>query len=125
MKTSVISAYVLLTLMTIAYCVAIWYGIAICNAYLANISTSLPTFGFFIAPFPMSGIWFGAIHWQVIAVGSLVWSFIWGRRRANQSNNDSEYMLPMMIHLAWVVLALLLHAIGAMAPMIEIGYSIG
>ena len=85
----------------------------------------MPTLWLGVAPLPLPGVWLGAIHWQILAILSLLISIVWGRKRASEIDNQSAYTIPMIAHLAWILFAILLNAIGTLAPMISIGHIIG
>ena len=126
MSMTVRVAYVLSIAITIVYCAAIWYASGIFSVFFGTYEEG--EFSLFlllsIVPLPVS-IWFGAIHWQLLAIASLVSSYVWGVSRASRVGGDQAFALPIVIHLAWIVLLVLWHALGAMSPMITVGHVLG
>ena len=126
MKKSILIAYGLLAAMTTAYCVAIWYAVNIWSLFFSDSGSGLiPLFWLGLAPLPLPGFWLAAFHWQLLAVFSLALSVLWGRRRSTEIEGESAYVLPIVVHISWMFLALLIHVVASLAPMLSIGSMIG
>ena len=120
MIKTVIVVYLLLSIITIAYSILIWYAMGLLSVLLDPTirDNTILSFGMIPAPFSLPYI---AIHWQLLAFLSLIVSLLWGIRRASTVQNDSAYILPIIVHLSWILLAIMIHAIGTVSPMISIG----
>ncbi|MFK5892408.1 MAG: hypothetical protein QM504_04205, partial [Pseudomonadota bacterium] len=114
MKKTIIVVYGLLSTMTIAYGILIWYAIGLVSIFFDPITRDNTILSFGMIPAPFS-IPFIAIHWQLLAFLSLIISLVWGIRRASTIQNDSAYILPIIVHLSWILLAIMIHAIGTIS----------
>jgi hypothetical protein len=115
----------LLTGLTAVYCVLVWYGSGIWWAL--QYQPDSPPISIIslicLAPLPLP-IWLTMIHWQLVAISSLVICLYWGRKRSVQLDSDNGYALPMAMHTIWILFAVCSHILGAMIPLLSIGHII-
>jgi len=114
--------YLLLLMVTIGYCWLVWLVIAVVETYplldpgiTPTLLSRITASGFL--PFP-----YHAVVWQLLAVTSLITTFVWGLRRAKSSDVLQAHTLPILVHLSWILLCLIWHGIGALDPMIVVNY---
>ncbi len=119
----VLLAYCILFGLTSAYCAAIWYGSGIWSAYFQRAAqTQWPLITqITIAPLPLP-IWWTMIHWQAPAVFSFILCFIWGIMRNRKLGHSQGHALPMAVHLAWLLFAILCHLLGILVPMLSVAH---
>lgn len=119
----ILLAYGLLVALTSVYCGVIWYASGIWSVhYLERATTDLPLISkYCIAPLPLP-IWWTMIHWQALATLSLAICICWGAIRNNKIGNGQGHAIPIAIHLAWLLFAILCHILGILAPMLSVDY---
>jgi len=125
MRLSIVITYAVLGSMTAAYSATIWYASNIWSLLIhesgKSAITSLSMFS--IAPLPGS-LWLSVIHWQLLAIGSFVGAIIWGRSRIRKTENTDAIVLPAVLHTAFILLLVIWHSLGVIAPLLSIGYVI-
>jgi hypothetical protein len=114
-------AYVLLAALTTVYCGVLWYASGIWSVhYLKAATTDLSLLSqICIAPLPLP-IWWTMVHWQGLALFSLVICIIWGCVRNNKIGNGQGHAIPMVTHISWLLFAILCHILGILAPMLSV-----
>lgn len=122
MRLSMIYGYALLVAMTVMYCLLAWYGAGIWSVfYPSTADQTIPVISLIcIAPLPLS-IWLGMIHWQLLAIISLIVSITLSVKRSKEWSEQNDLSLPLVLHLGWIVFAICCHLVGAMAPILTIG----
>lgn len=125
MNIPIVFSYSLLSGLTAVYCMLIWYGSGLWwSSYASSEPYKLPLISLLsLAPLPLP-IWWTMIHWQALAIISLVISIYWGRKRCSQLGGDEGYTLPITIHTLFIFFAVCCHLLGAMLPMLSIGHVI-
>ena len=121
----VLLGYALLVALTSIYCGVIWCASAIWSVnYLKTAQADLPLISqVCIAPLPLPLQW-TMIHWQALATFSLVVCICWGCVRNNKIGNGQGHAIPISIHIAWLLFAILCHILGILAPMLSVAYVI-
>ena len=122
----VIIGYSLLTLLTAVYCVLLWYGAGLWWTFYTPSATShIPLISrLFMAPLPLP-IWWTMIHWQLAAIASLLICITWGLKSTHKQNSDTAHTLPIVMHTLWIFFAVCGHILGALIPLLGVGYTIG
>ncbi len=124
MRIFLIYGYSVMVALTTVYCSLVWYAGSLFSVFLKVPVESQPLITkLFIAPLPLP-FWFGMIHWQLLAVLSLIICTGWGYKRTRNSDSDNGLALPMATHTAWIVFAICCHMLGAVMPMVGIGHII-
>ena len=121
MNFSVLLGYSLLTGLTAFYCVLLLYASGLWWSFqISSDSLQIPLFSLItLAPLPVP-IWWQMIHWQSLAVLSLSFCMYWGRKRSGRLNEDG-CVLPMLMHVIWILFAVCCHMLGAVLPMLSVG----
>ncbi len=124
MKTKgLIIASALAVLVTGAYCIAAWYLSALWSTLVVDQESIVQLSAYTIKPLPLS-LEFRMLHWQLLAVTSLVINLIWGFRRVRLTGGDSSFSLPLCCHLSLLLFSLFMHLAGGLACFVAIGYQI-
>ncbi len=125
MRISVVYGYLLMAATTAIYCLLIWYCGNLSALFpLGGEGASLPLFTTLcISPLPLP-IWWNMIHWQVIAVLSLIFSIVTGIKRSVSYDMEDGLIFALILHTAWIVFAICCHVLGAIMPMISIAHTI-
>lgn len=118
----IVFGYSLLTGLTAVYCVLLWYGAGLWWTFFSHSDSShLPLLSrFCIAPLPLP-IPLQMIHWQLMAIFSLLICIHWGIK---SSNRQKDIALPIAMHILWIFFAVCCHLLGALIPMVMIGHII-
>jgi len=117
------SIAILAIALTAAYIVTAWYLSALWSTLVPN-HTDIPTLSAcLIKPLPLS-IEFGMLHWQLLAIFSLIVNSIWGFGRIKRSSTIDAIALPFLTHVGWLLLFLMLHVAGLLASFVIIAYTI-
>ncbi len=121
----VLLAYCVLVALTSVYCGVIWYASGIWAVHYQDAGQAdLPFLTqVCIAPLPLP-IWWTMIHWQSLAALSLIICVCWGCRRNRIIGYGQGHTLPMAVHIAWLLLAILFHILGILSPMLSVAYVI-
>ena len=110
---------ILATAATIAYCISAWHLSGLWST-LINDPNLVAEFSIYtIKPLPLS-FEFAMLHWQLLAMASLIFNVIWGLRLIKEAENSHMIALPLVCHLSWLVLATFLHIAGALASFIAV-----
>lgn len=109
-------------LVTILYCLFVWYAIALWST-LSHFDQS-PSFftQFAIEPLQNVPIYLHAIHWQIAAILFLIYNFYSENRYEHNNTKNTERTL--LLQVTWIMISIFIHLLGAMIPMISIGYMI-
>ncbi len=123
MVFSVLFTYFVIFCLTCAYAIVLWFASGIWSLIVKESGEmALPLISqITIAPLPLP-LWWTMIHWQAFAFLSLLVCFIWGCSRNKIIRNGQGHVLPMIGHIAWLLLAILLHILGILSPILSIGH---
>ena len=125
MRISVIYGYLLMVTTTAVYCFLIWYCGNLTTLFpLGGEGASLPLFTTLcISPLPLPK-WWNMIHWQVLAILSLIFSISTGIKRSGSYDVEDGLTFALVLHTSWIVFAICCHMLGAIMPMLSIGHII-
>jgi len=122
-RVSILLGYLLLSAMTIVYCVLIWYAGNLFSVLVDKLETgNLPLITLIsITLLPLPFLW-TMIHWQLAAVLLLIFCISWGFKRSQSQGSDEGHTLPMVTYTTWIVFAICCHLLGAIVPTLMIGH---
>ena len=124
MRMSAIYGYILMVATTAVYCLLIWYCGNLTTVSHMGANQPLPLFTTLcITPLPLP-MWWNMIHWQLLAVISLILSIATGIKRSNSYNMEDGHTFAMVLHTSWIVFAICCHMLAAVMPLIAIGHII-
>ncbi len=113
-------------LVTFGYCWAIWWFSGLFSILVpfgtGSYETSMLSV-VLVAPIP-DAYWLKVIHWQVIACISLVFALRTATKTKNEAFNDSLYCLPLFSHVVYLVFISFLHAVGLLASIVAVAYTL-
>lgn len=107
---------------TAAYALSAWY---IAGLWSTLVSDSLNVSRFSawtVRPLDLPAE-YGMLHWQLVAVLSLLLHSYWGLRRTRVVG-PSGFVLPLFCHLGWLLTAFLLQVCGLLISFVSVGYVI-
>ena len=107
---------------TLAYCLAAWFISGIWSTLVPDQDSVSRLAVIAIRPLPLS-MEYAMLHWQLLAVFSLIAHCFWGARRAALIG-EGGYALPLLCHYGWLFSALCLHLAGALAGFVSVVYKI-
>jgi hypothetical protein len=104
---------------TVVYCLVAWYLSALWSINIGD-SALVSTFSVYtIKPlFPNSE--YAMIHWQLLAIISLVGNFLWAGKLLKASGEIQQIALPFGVHTCLLLFALLAHIAGGLIPFIAV-----
>ena len=125
MNLPIIFVYSLLTGLTAVYCVLIWYGAGMWWVFINHSDFGrLPLLSLFcLAPLPLPLPW-QMIHWQFLAILSLIVCISRGISSSCKKNNDTGHALPIAVHTLWILFVICCHLLAAFMPMVAVGHII-
>ncbi len=112
--------YVVLSLLTAGYCWLIWLGMGAFQAWMpAELAEYLPLVSR-VAMSPLLQMPYHAFHWQLLAAAILLGCALWGAWRSRESGGPEAHLLPAVVVVAWILLSVCWHLVGALVPMVSV-----
>jgi hypothetical protein len=110
-RTRTILLYAVLLLLTIGYSWLVDLGIVAFRQYLALRS---------LDALPLPSLWLSMrpLPWQLLAFVSLLLHSLWARHGERRGGDGRHHLYAAVLHCAWILLCLILHALGMLLPFV-------